>query len=283
MKNMNIKKTVTGIIIFLSFSCSQRDAEYYYLKGYKCYKKQNYELAIECFNKAIDIDSKDADVYFARALSYDWLGEKDLAIADYTSAIKYNYKGTGAYYNRGVIYLVVLNKYDKAISDFEMTIKLDSMFLKPYFKLVEIYGEQYKLDLFAEYLNKIISIDPLNAEAYFLRGTNFANQKRYQQAIEDFDMAIKLEPHNDNFYFARGGIYAVLDNIELALQDFNKGIEVNPKNSTLFFVRAGLYRKFLKDNEKAIEDYKKAADLGYNDAKTALKDYYNIDYQPTSK
>ena len=67
---MNIKNTIiTGIIIFLASSCSQRDVKYYYVKGYKYYEQKNYELAIGCFSKAIDIDNKAASVYFARALT----------------------------------------------------------------------------------------------------------------------------------------------------------------------------------------------------------------------
>ena len=149
----------------------------------------------------------------------------------------------------------------------------------PFFRLAEIYQKQNNVDLSIEYLSKIISIDPLNARAYSLRAENFAYQEKYQQAIEDFDTAIRLEPDNDNFYFARGGVYGfLLGNLELALQDFNKGIEINPKNSMLYDMRAVLYRKFLNDDEKAIADFKKAADLGSNEAKSVLRDYYGIDY-----
>jgi len=86
--NMNIKKTViTGIIIFLSMSCSKKDVEYYYLKGYEYYKQEKYELAIEYYTKAINIDDKNAIVYFARAMAYDKLNAIEQAIADYTSVI----------------------------------------------------------------------------------------------------------------------------------------------------------------------------------------------------
>jgi len=128
----------------------------------------------------------------------------------------------------------------------------------------------------------MIFIDSLNAEAYSLRSINFANQKRYQEAIEDFNIVLKLEPDNDYLYFVRGGIYGFLGNMELALQDFNKGIEINPKNNQLFFVRRGLYENFLNNTERAIADFKKAADLGSEEAKSVLKDYYGIDY-PTNE
>ena len=276
--NVSIKKTViTGILISLSFSCNQRDAYYYYSQGYKYYQEKNYKLAIECYTKSVDIDDKNADVYFARALAYDWFGEKELAIADYTSAIEYDYKWASAYYNRGMIYLIIFKMYDKAISDFEMAIVIDSLFLKPYFKLAEIYKRQNK-DLSTTYLSKIISIDSLNVEAYSLRGGNFFNQGRYEESIADFDIAIKLEPDNYYFYSVRGGSYAFLGNVELAFRDIDKGIEINPKNSKLYFFRARLYQNFLNDDEKAIEDYKKSADLGFEQAKSVLKDYYKIDY-----
>ncbi len=278
---MNIKKAIiTGIIIFLSLSCSQRNAEYYFVKGYESYEKKKYESAIEYFTKAIDVSNQYADAYLGRAMAYDKLGKTELAIVDYTSLIKYaktERRRAIAYTNRGINYSS-LSEYDKAISDFETATELDSVFLKPYFKLAEIYEEQNDLDLSTEYLSKIISIDSLNAEAYFLRGANFANQNRFNEAVEDLNVAIRLEPNNDKFYLLRASSYTLSYNIELALQDFNKGIEINPTDNKLFFMRGGLYEKFLNNREKAIEDFKKSADLGNNDALSVLQDFYKIDY-----
>ena len=54
------------------------------------------------FDKAIELDPKDANAYYNRGLAKSELKQYKEAIADYDKAIELNPKDAAAYYNRGV-------------------------------------------------------------------------------------------------------------------------------------------------------------------------------------
>ena len=77
-------------------------ARQYYDQGLDKYDTGNYQGAIADFNKAIEIDSQNADAYYYRAYARDWLEDYQAAIADYTKAIEINPQDEFVYTFRGL-------------------------------------------------------------------------------------------------------------------------------------------------------------------------------------
>ncbi len=80
--------------------------------------------ALNEFNKMMDLDQKDAEAYYSRAVAFDKLGKHKPAIADINKAIKFNPKHAMSYYVRGVIFGKMCN-YDEAIADLDKALDLD--------------------------------------------------------------------------------------------------------------------------------------------------------------
>jgi len=66
------------------------------------YDTGDYKGAIDDYNKAIEINPKDADAYYNRGNAKDELNDYQGAIADYSKAIEINPQNVAAYNNRGV-------------------------------------------------------------------------------------------------------------------------------------------------------------------------------------
>ena len=66
--------------------------------------KQQYDRAIEDFNKAIELDPRDDIAYYNRGRAYENKQQYDRAIEDYNKAIELNPRFDKAYSNRGVVY-----------------------------------------------------------------------------------------------------------------------------------------------------------------------------------
>ena len=66
------------------------------------FKKEEVDLAIEDFDKAIDLHPNYAETYYYRGLAYDTKGDYDFAIEDFTKAIELNPDEAIFYYSRGV-------------------------------------------------------------------------------------------------------------------------------------------------------------------------------------
>ncbi|KJV61330.1 TPR repeat family protein [Rickettsia amblyommatis str. Darkwater] len=77
-------------------------------------KLKKYELALEAYNKAIEIDPNYSDAYFNKSKLFDELGNYEVALEAYDRALTYRHDDdldySDIYYNIGTI-LSRLQKY----------------------------------------------------------------------------------------------------------------------------------------------------------------------------
>ena len=132
----------------------------WFKKGYNAGENKNWDEAIVCYSKAIELDPDYAMAYNNRGWAYDEKGEYDRAIRDYNKAIELKPDYAMAYNNRGLAY-EKKGEYDRAIRDFDQAIELDND------KLATMYA----------YNNRGI--------AYYYKG-------EYERAKEDYRKACEL-------------------------------------------------------------------------------------------
>ena len=108
--------------------------------------------------------------------------------------------------------------------------------------------------------NRIIQINPKEANAYFYKGQAYFFQKKYKQAIQEINVALKLNP--ELFYVDAfiGQAYYSLGNYELAIKYLSREIEKESNVAGVYFLRAKAYEK-LNKKSNAIADFKKAKEL----------------------
>ena len=131
----------------------------------------DYVLAVEYYTKAI-ILNREASIYNSRGLAYGKQGEYELAIDDYNMAIELEVDNAKFYNNRGVSYSK-LGKYELAIYDFNQAIELASDDAIFYFNRSYAYffnGEYEKADI--DY-NYAIELLPNSLPGYFAQDSLF--------------------------------------------------------------------------------------------------------------
>ncbi|HUV02603.1 MAG TPA: tetratricopeptide repeat protein [Desulfobacteria bacterium] len=121
------------------------------------YAKKNNPLAVEIFDKIIQLDPEDARAYYNRGNAYRNLQQYDRAIKDYTTALGVDPTYVNAYINRGNVYSR-LERYAEAIADYDSALKLRSSY-----------------------------------KAYVNRGNAYLHLNRFSEAIEDFQTALDLD------------------------------------------------------------------------------------------
>jgi len=181
-------------------------AEAYHNRGTVHSAKGKYDLAIQDYNKAIEINPKLAVAYSNRGSAHSSKGEYDLAIQDFDEAIEINPKDAEAYYNRGSAHSSK-GEYDLAIQDFD----------------------------------KAIEINPKYAEAYSNRGNAHYEKGEYDLALLDFDKAIEINPKDAMAYSNRGNTHLAKGEYDLALLDYNKAIKINPKYADAYYNRGNAH------------------------------------------
>lgn len=119
--------------------------------------------------------------------------------------------------------------------------------------------------------DKATELDINYPAAYISRGSAYLDLENYDEAIDNYSTAIKLSPENEEPYAYRGRAYYEIDSVENSKDDFDKAIDLNKDFGYAYSNRAILKYTKLNDKVGGCEDLKKAAELGFEEAKNHLK------------
>jgi tetratricopeptide (TPR) repeat protein len=109
-----------------------------------------------------------------------------------------------------------------------------------------------------------------NADYWFDKGALCATYGNDAAAIKYFQQVIKLDPKRSGAYFAQGISYGQLGEFDKAIPLVTKAIAMEPQNGLYIYGR-GRVHLLAGDQEKAMADLKKAAELDDEDAQAYIK------------
>lgn len=132
------------------------------------------KLAIDYFNNALNIDPKNIEAKYAKAMFFQETGEYNKAIETYSNIAKENPSYKFAYYNLGYIHLVYLKVYNVAIDYFTQAIKADPAYFEAY------YNRGYSFEMRG---------DITNARADYKKALEI--KTNYQKAIDGLNRISK--------------------------------------------------------------------------------------------
>ena len=147
-----------------------------------------------------------AELYLLRGNAWYDKNNYNNAIDDYNKAIKINKNYTLAFYNRGFA-KIKKGEYDSAIEDYSKVVTIDESYVGAYVVRGSIYKFKEKSPLALEDYNKAISIDTYFANAYYNRGilkkdskTSTDSKINLEEAKQDFQKYLELTAgENDNW------------------------------------------------------------------------------------
>src|SRR5436190_2117430 len=168
--------------------------------------------AIANYDRAIQLDPKDAAIYNNRGLAKQAKGDFNAAIADFNRAIELNPKDAVAYSNRG-------NARDEK-GDLEGAI--------------------------ADY-SRGIELNPKDSKAYDYRGEVHAKKKEYDAAVTDTLKAIELDPKNGDYYLSLSWYQLFNRKPREAIAASLKALELSPDDTVM--IKTNLAHGYLFDNQ----------------------------------
>ena len=293
---------LVGFLLILglgtSFASEESDLT---AKAMNAYRQGNYDVAIDCFDKLIQLHVTDS--YLGRGKTYFAKKAYDKAIADFDEAIQRRPSAI-AFRFRGEAYSRI-GAYEKAVSDYSQAIQRDPSNVYLYLDRANAYffnrefstaridcntaimlltknsGEKQSLalaycikgqtyasenndDCFTNF-EKAIQINPKDCLPYLSRAHAFAVNGKLSQAIDDYNIAIQLDPTNAALYANRAEIDARKGDYAKGIEDCNKGIKIDPycglAYDRLAWILAVCPDPKIRDGKKALENAKKACEL----------------------
>ncbi len=85
-----------------------------------------------------------------------------------------------------------------------------------------------------KFFQKVIELNPQRSGAYFAQGISYGQLEQYDKAIPLIDKAIKMEPQNGLFIYGRGRVHLLAGNREKAMADFKKAAELDDEDAQVY-------------------------------------------------
>ena len=245
-----------------------KNANAYNSRGNAYLDKRDYKDAIVDYTQAIKLSPNYSYAYDNRGDAYDDDGDYDNAIADYTKAIELDASSASFYNDRGIAYYHK-KAYDNAIADYTKAIGLDPKYAAAYDNRGDANRDRGAADQAIADYTTAITLNPTNAVYYFDRGFAFDHLNDYDDAIADYSEAIRLNPEKASYYDALGDMYYDKKEYDRAITEYTAAISRDGKDALYYADRGDAYRK-KGEYQRAIADYGNAIQL---DPKNAL--YYD--------
>jgi tetratricopeptide (TPR) repeat protein len=216
--------------------------------------KREYNKALDCYEKALDIDPNNGYAWYYKGGSLYYLQRYNEAIASYDKAIKINPDYAEAWIAIGLS-LHNLQRYNEAIASYDKAIKINPDYAYAWHCKGGSLHNLQRYNEAIECYDKAIKINPDYAEAWIAKGYVFYSLQRYNEAIECYDKAIKINPNSADAWIAKGWSFFKLERYEKAIECYDKAININP-DYALAWNNKGLSLERLgkkKDAEKCFD------------------------------
>jgi eukaryotic-like serine/threonine-protein kinase len=225
-----------------------------------------HDLAVQEFQRAVQIDPSNEDGLHGEADAYVKLGNPAGAEKAYQKAISLrpNYWGVHSwlgrfYYNQG--------RYPEAVTEYKKVIELAPNNFRGYSNLGAMYVAQGKYMEALAPLNKSIEIRP-NVRAFNNLGNAYFELHQFSEAANAFQRGLNLDDSNwllwgnlgDAIFWSGVQRPRAMAAYENAIAGAKKKLQVNPKDSTVLALSAD-YNAMIGHLNKAVEEIEQAMAL----------------------
>ncbi len=152
-----------------------------------------YKIALNYFNKAIDIDERVFEVFYSKGITLGRLEEHKKALTSFERAIEINHKHIKSWIGKAVA-LYKLGKCKKAIECCDQALEIEPRSYRAWNNkgvfLIELEQHKDAIQCFKEALK----IKPNFADSLYNMACSYALQKKDKQAINYLEKTINLNP-----------------------------------------------------------------------------------------
>lgn len=161
---------------------------------------------------------------------YD-IGMPEKAIDCYQKALEINSECVDAWNSMGNIY-GEMNLIDRAIEYYRKAINIDPKSFTAWFKLSVIYHQLGLTNETLQCYGKLLEIDPRNTRVWHNLGVLYKTFKLYDKAIECYNRALSTNPEFVHTIYQKACLESLLNNRKNAIELLKKVINLNKKFKT---------------------------------------------------
>jgi tetratricopeptide (TPR) repeat protein len=203
-------------------------------KGNTLVESSMYAEAIQCFDKALEINPKSAEIWNNKGLALARTGRFADAIKCYDKSLELKPGDGEVIYNKGVT-LAQLGQTSEAITCYD----------------------------------KLLEMNPRDADAWCSKGDVLFESNNFEEALRAYDKSIEIDPKDETAWNNRGLTLVKLNRLAEAVESYDKALEINPKVEKIWSNK-GLVIARMRENEEKVDLLKIASTMPAEDKVSSL-------------
>ena len=224
-------------------------------------RKELAQQAIVQLEKGVAIIEDYSDAWYHLGIAYKEMDDPANAIRCFEKSRSYKpFKDAEAYIALGLAYGMA-NQFEKAITELQNALKLDSTSAEAYNNLGLYYNDAGKFRESVDALEKAVHFKPEFSKAYYNMGNTYAKAGDYRTAILKYQKALTIDADYGDAYNNIGNCYATMQIPDSARVYYEKAVAVDPSNVKAV-INIGVIRSQMGDTAGAKIWFDKARALG---------------------
>jgi len=204
--------------------------------GKRYFEKKSYEIALQCFLDALELDKKNPDTHYYLGIVYARMGRYDRAV-EYLQNV---FNSELAYINKihttmilGYIY-ALQERYDEALELFRSILEMGLDSAQAYAAIGYIMDRKGMFKEAIMNLYRAVEIDPGNANAHNSLGYIYAEANlNLDEALKECKKAVSLDRDNPAYLDSLGWVYYKLGEVSQARSYLKKALKKAPANKEI--------------------------------------------------
>ena len=263
----SMKEICGFIFIALTILCGiiaaqEYTANYWLQKGDEFYKNNSYDLALRCYDKAIEISPNNADIWQEKGnilKNLNRIEESESALA------KANELNASIMSDASSIFQS--ESYDSEVTTLsakELCEIANSIYWEEAFLGLDRDGsrkfDQDRVNETLRTYDKALEIDPKYAEIWCIKGSILEEMKDYVDAIRAYDKCIELDSENSDAWNSKAVTLRLLGRYDDSFRACEKAIKINPDNALAWYNK-GRVLELMNRNTESEKALAKACDI----------------------
>ena len=215
--------------------------------------------ALSLLSKVESMEPNNNDIFLTKGAIYSQLQDYNKAIEEYNKAVGSADDPDYVYCNIAIEY-ENLGNFDKTLEYLDKALSLNpnndlAIYEAAYcFDLLSLTEEGIA------FFQKLIERNPYSTEAWFNLGVSFINAGMYEKALEAFDYSLAINSEHDQSWFHKGYALSLLERYREAISAYEASIPEDDSDVMKLYYIGECYEK-LDDYENAIRYYRKCSQL----------------------
>ncbi|XP_041352720.1 stress-induced-phosphoprotein 1-like [Gigantopelta aegis] len=241
-----------------SLTSDQKEALEEKEKGNAAYKKKNFEEALQCYNRAFELDPTNITLLTNKAAVYFEQGEYDKCIEECEKAVEFGREQRSDFKLIAKALARIGNAYLKKDDLHKAKIYYDKSLSEH--RIPEMVKKSNELEKEIKEKERLAMVNPELSLQEKQKGNELYQHGKYPEAAKCYTEAIKRNPDDPKLYSNRAACYTKLMEFELALRDCDTCIRLDP-TFIKGYLRKGASLLAMKETTKAAVAFQKALDL----------------------